>query len=203
MLGTLLFLGAVGISGICCSVDNYKTKKDTTKIDKNGNITYYDRNGQDYINHEKVYRRTQYGEYNQEHHQIVGVRSGIVYDDDYDRMTKLDRETSERNKRESMARGKLTYDNYDPRFRRKVTTEIGTGKVIACLYKGENLKTGEPEYRKFYVKDNPGKTDYYKTVPGDFGIIITEEEYDKIQKFGSYSTIPTDFNVVQKLLGME
>ena len=27
MLGTLLFLGAVGISGICCSVDNYKTKE--------------------------------------------------------------------------------------------------------------------------------------------------------------------------------
>lgn len=36
MLGTLLFLGAVGISGICCSVDNYKTKKILQRLIKMG-----------------------------------------------------------------------------------------------------------------------------------------------------------------------
>ena len=60
MLGSLLFLGALGISGIHCGVENYQIKKESAKFDKNGNITYFDRKGQDYINHEKVYRSTQY-----------------------------------------------------------------------------------------------------------------------------------------------
>ena len=50
MLGSLLFLGALGISGIHCGVENYQIKKESAKFDKNGNITYFDRKGQDYIN---------------------------------------------------------------------------------------------------------------------------------------------------------
>jgi hypothetical protein len=42
--------------------------------------------------------------------------------------------------------------------------------------------------------------DYNKTATGDEGIIITEEEYKKLDIVGAtYSNLPSDFDVLDKL----
>jgi hypothetical protein len=204
MLGSLLFLGALGISGIHCGVENYQIKKESAKFDKNGNITYFDRKGQDYINHEKIYRSTQYDKNNQEHHQTIGVNSGIVYHDDYDDRSKWKRDMSNDNRRNAIEYGYPVYENYDPRFNKFVTTEIATGKVIACIFRDQYSK----ECRKFYVHDDMinryGKCAYNMSSPNDFGVIITEEEYNKIKSAGvspTFSLVPNRevYNQLTKL----
>ena len=77
---------------------------------------------------------------------------------------------------------------------------MSTGKVIACLFKSI-LNDGTTEYRKFYCNNpNPNGWDYNKTTTGDEGIIITEEEYKKLDVVGAtYSNLPSDFDVLDKL----
>lgn len=200
LLGVLGFLGALGISGTKCAIENEQSKNETMRIDENGNRVCYDRVGHELYNGEKTYQHTRYDRYGNRHTYTVGVNSKKIYADSFDRRVAKMRKFEEENKKVALRYGKLAYNKFDPRFNRLVTTEMSTGKVIACLFKSI-LNDGTTEYRKFYCNNpNPNGWDYNKTTTGDEGIIITEEEYKKLDVVGAtYSNLPSDFDVLDKL----
>ena len=200
LLGVLGFLGALGISGTKCAIENEQSKNETMRIDENGNRVCYDRVGNKLFNGEKTYQHTRYDRYGNRHTYTVGAKSNKIYADSFDRRVAKMRKFEEKNKKVALRYGKLAYNKFDPRFNRLVTTEISTGKVIACLFKSI-LNDGTTEYRKFYCNNpNPNGWDYNKTTTGDEGIIITEEEYKKLDVVGAtYSNLPSDFDVLDKL----
>lgn len=200
LLGVLGFLGALGISGTKCAIENEQSKNETLRIDENGNRVCYDRVGNKLFNGEKTYQHTRYDRYGNRHTYTVGVNSKKIYADSFDRRVAKMRKFEEENKKVALRYGKLAYNKFDPRFNRLVTTEMSTGKVIACLFKSI-LNDGTTEYRKFYCNNpNPNGWDYNKTTTGDEGIIITEEEYKKLDVVGAtYSNLPSDFDVLDKL----
>lgn len=199
LLGVLGFLGALGISGTKCAIENEQSKNETMRIDENGNRVCYDRVGNKLFNGEKTYKHTRYDRYGNRHTYTVGVSSKKIYADSFDRRVAEMRKLEEGNREMALKRGKLAYNKYDPRFDNLVTTEISTGKVIACLY--DHKKDGKTEYRKFYFNNpNSNRWDYNKTAIGDEGVIITEEEYKKLDIVGgTYSCLPSDFDVLDKL----
>lgn len=200
LLGVLGFLGALGISGTKCAIENEQSKNETMRIDENGNRVCYDRVGHELYNGEKTYQHTRYDRYGNRHTYTVGVNSKKIYADSFDRRVAKMRKFEEENKKVALRYGKLAYNKFDPRFNRLVTTEMSTGKVIACLFKSI-LNDGTTEYRKFYCNNpNPNSLDYDKTAIGDEGIIITEEEYEKLKTVGgTYSILPSDPQVLNKL----
>lgn len=204
MLGSLLFFGALGISGILCLKDNIESKRDTFHFDDKGNSVYSDRLGQTHINGERTYQDVKYDRYGNRHCYTIGTNSKKIYSDSFDRDMERAMEWDKHEKENSLNWGYAAYDKYDPRFQRRVTTEIGTEKIIACLYEGYSRDTMEKEYRKFYLKNpNPGIFDYNKTAIGDYGVVITKEEYDKLNVSGaSFSHTPSDPQVLNKLLGV-
>lgn len=128
--------------------------------------------------------------------QMVGKRTGIVYEDDYlkkiKRMESLDNEKLKRAKE----CGDLAYHKFDVRHTRSLTTEISTGKIIAALYDSPSKGI----YRKFYLQNMPvckyGSTD---AEPGDFGIPITYWEYKKLNIMeGTHSGLPNTYDFIGK-----
>ena len=201
MLGTLLFFGALGISGIKAAHDNYEMKKVSRKVDENGNIHYMDRYCHDYINGERVQRVESTDKNGVKLYSTVGVNSSKVYDTSYGRGTQQLFAMSEREKQDAIERGKLAYIQYNPYFGRQVTTEIATGRTITCLFKWEY---GDKHiYKKWYFRPEcQDKFGYRETVKGDYGIDITKEEYYKLQTIGiSYTNLPSDQKVLNDLWG--
>ena len=111
---------------------------------------------------------------------------------------------SEREKQDAIERGKLAYMQYNPYFRRSVTTEIATGRTTTCLFGGKDPETKEPFYKKWYFRPEcQDKYDWRNTVKGDYGIDITKEEYYKLKTvLSSYTEIPSDQKVAWKLMNI-
>lgn len=200
-LGTLLFgLFAAG-SGISCAKDNYDMKKETSHYDNNGCLTYYDRKGREFKNNEPVVQRIQVIN-GARYTNTVGLESGRVYEDGYkkelDFQNKKDKEAIEYAKRHGMKAAFL----YNPQFNTRVTTELSTGKVIACLWSDENPDATKRKYRKFYVKSNAKPYEYNYTEKGDMGIQISKEEYLALKCLGSHRKSPSDIEVAFKLMGI-
>ena len=86
-----------------------------------------------------------------------------------------------------------------------MTREIETGKVITCLYEGKDPETGKMVYKKWYFRPEcQDKYDWSHTVKGDYGIDITEDEYEKLKIIGDTSNhLPSDGQVLNKLWGVE
>ena len=171
LLGVLGFLGALGISGTKCAIENEQSKNETMRIDENGNRVCYDRVGNKLFNGEKTYQHTRYDRYGNRHTYTVGANSNKIYGDSFDRRVAKMRKFEEENKKVALRYGKLAYNKFDPRFNRLVTTEMSTGKVIACLFKSI-LNDGTTEYRKFYCNNpNPNVGATYSNLPSDFDVL--------------------------------
>lgn len=205
MLGTLLFFGALGISGIKAAHDNYEMKKVSRKVDENGNIHYMDRYCHDYINGERVQRVESTDKNGVKLYSTVGVNSSKVYDTSYGRGTQQLFEISEQDKQRAIENGKLAYMQYNPYFGRQVTTEISTGRTITCLFEGKDSETNKPFYKKWYFRPEcQDKYDWRNTVKGDYGIDISKEEYYKLKTvLSSYASIPRDQEVAWKLMNIK
>lgn len=183
MLGALLALGIFGGAAAKAAYDNYDMKKYSTRYDENGNRHYFDRLGTDYINGEKIisggYTDTK-GIY---HRTETGLNSNKVYTDYVCPSEQLKKKYDEEDKEYCRKNGFPAYPAYNPRFKRKVTTEFETGKVVAAVVWFHNIFTQENHWVKFYVKSDAKEYEY--DTPGEYdkGIEITKEEaelYDRI-----------------------
>ena len=203
--GILAFLGIYGASALNALADDVSMMKHSCTVDKDGNIHYIDRLCNEYINNERVKKVETKDKNGVKLYSTVGVKSGRVYKTSYDGRTQRMFDISEQNKQTEIERGNLAYLQYNPYFGRHVTTEIATGKVITCLYEGKDPETGKMVYKKWYFRPEcQDKYDWSHTVKGDYGIDITEEEYEKLKIIGDTSNhLPSDGKVLNKLWGVE
>ena len=201
--GLLAFLGIYAGSAAKAAYDNYDMKRATRTVDKDGNVHYMDRLCNDYINGEKVKRVETRDKNGVKLYSTVGVNSKKVYKTSYDGRTQRLLDISEQNKQREIEYGNLAYLQYNPYFGRQVTTEIETGRTITCLFKREY--GDKPIYKKWYFRPEcQDKYDWRNTVKGDYGIDITEEEYEKLKIIGDTSNhLPSDGKVLNKLWGVE
>lgn len=211
MLGALLYGAMSAVCGLGRAVDNERTKINTTHVNEKGQTEYYDRNCCRYINNEKVYKWTEHDKYGNAHVLTIGMSSGHVYNDTWDKIMAEDERKTKESYEDAIRRGQLSYIDYsDYRFActTGITKEISTGKVINCLSEIYNSKTCKKEYRKWYVTDaalkEHGKFAYKFTAKGDRGIVITKEEYWKLGGKCNYNMahLPSDSAVSFELCGL-
>ena len=202
--GILAFLGIYAGSALNALVDDVSMMKHSCTVDKDGNIHYIDRLCNEYINNERVKKVETKDKNGVKTYSIVGTKSGKVYKTSYDGRTQRMFDISEQNKQMEIERGNLAYLQYNTYFGRHVTTEIATGNVITCLYEGKDPETGKMVYKKWYFRPEcQDKYDWRNTVKGDYGIDITEEEYEKLKIIGDTSNhLPSDGKVLNKLWGI-
>ena len=201
--GLLAFLGIYAGSALNALADDVSMMKHSCTVDKDGNIHYIDRLCNEYINNERVKKVETKDKNGVKLYSTVGVKSGRVYKTSYDGRTQRMFDISEQNKQMEIERGNLAYLQYNPYFGRHVTTEIATGKVITCLYEGKDPETGKMVYKKWYFRPEcQDKYDWRNTTKGDYGIDITEDEYEKLKIIGDTSNhLPSDGKVLNKLWG--
>lgn len=175
MIETLLFLGALGISGLSCLSDNHHCKKNS--IHKEGDDTvWYDRKGREIRNGEYTTYRIKEDKYGNIGGQVVGSKTGKVYSDSLaDRYAFYKAEEDEEAKK-AKKNGNLAYNKYYPQYNKAYTTEISTGKIISCLWEYQTEYKGPSHYRKFYFDSATMKVPM-GTAPGDMGIEISLHEY--------------------------
>lgn len=150
---------------------------------ENGTPVYIDSSGRKYMNGEKV--ETKY-DYKNGGLIEVGSRSGTVYFSQVDAKAKRMHEQYDiPNLKQAERRGELACNLWYPQYDKMLTTEISTGKIISCLYR--DIYTDE--CRKFYYKGGYQRFIengcFRTTQPGDMGIVITREEYDKLNISGN------------------
>lgn len=201
MLGTGLFFGMLAVALGKEAKANHDIKKLTSEYDKNGNLHYIDNECREYINGERVKKITTEDANGLPLYSTVGVTSSKVYETSYGRGTERLLEYSEDNKQRSIKNGKLAYGQFNPYFGTTVLTEISTNRTITCLFTWQPPRSNDV-YRKWYFRpDCQGKSDYNRTVKGDYGIEITKEEYEKLNVVGCLvSHMPSDDDVFHDLM---
>ena len=181
-LGILLYGALRAICGIGQAVENKQMKDYSYKIDEKGRPTWIDRQGNRYINGEKVVAT-----YDYKNQKLVyaGQRTGTVYiDPEQNQRDRLDRWSEER-KQEAINDGKLAYMKYDHVRKQQITCEISTGKFIAYLEGNE-----DGTYYKYYLQPSQDFCHAHCKPDGVVGIPITREEFDKLNiYFGTHSAI--------------
>lgn len=171
----LLFLGAaLGISGIKAGVENAQMMSKPYRYLDDGTPVYLDRKCNEYANGEKIVAT-----YDYKNSKLVyaGQRSGKVYIDPQENVRKRMNAQSEQYKREAIERGWLTYKRYNFDIKRSLSCEVKTDRYIAKVT--STRENGVKRYYKWYLPNNfryPSDT-----APGDAGIEITKEEFDKFR----------------------
>ena len=178
---------------VAAAIDKYvrdkKSMSSPMYYDSEGRAVYMDTSRNKYINGEKVISKF---DYKTGVESEVGSRTGTVYFNSRDSKAKIMREQYD-NRRlyEAEKEGKLACKLWHPEYDQFLTTELSTGKIIVCLY--EDIYTGE--CRKFYYKGGYERFIsngcFMNSKPGDMGIVITKEEYDKLyNREQTCATIP-------------
>lgn len=179
-LGLFLWGTMSAICGIGKAIENKQMKDFSYKIDEKGRPTWIDRQGNSYINGEKVVPT-----YDYDNHKLVyaGQKTGTVYiDPEQNQRDRLDA-WSEKRKQEAIKEGKLAYMRYDHDRKKEITCEISTGRYIAYLEGDEN-----GNYRKYYLQPSQDFCHCHCKPEGVAGIPITREEFDKLNiYFGTHT----------------
>ena len=171
-LGILLYGALRSICGIGQAVENKQIKDYSYKIDEKGRPTWIDRQGNRYINGEKVVATY---DYTNKKLVYTGQRTGkVYYDYQQDLLNKRNTEDEEE-KADELSRGKLAYLKYDSISKRRLTCEISTGKFIAEL-------EGRPDgtYWKYYIEEDGCHYIYFNKTKGSPCVQITREEFDAL-----------------------
>ena len=130
-LGILIYGAVRAVCGIGQAVENKQMKDFSYGYTDKGEPTWIDRDCNRYINGEKVVAT-----YDYDNKKLVytGKNSDRVY---YDPEQASNKRMIERDKEELKMEqnfGNLAYNKWYPKYKRSLTTEISTGKIIAALY---------------------------------------------------------------------
>ena len=171
-LGILLSGALRAICGMGKAVENKQMKDYSYKIDEKGRPTWIDREGNQYINGERVVATYDYN-----NHKLVyaGQRTGKVYYDYQQDLLNRRNAEDEEEKSDKLSRGKLAYLKYDSISKRRLTCEISTGKFIVEL-------EGRPDgtYWKYYIEEDGCHYIYFNKTKGSPCVQITREEFDAL-----------------------
>lgn len=187
-LGILLYGLLYGATEIGKAIDNAQMKSYSYQYTDKGEPTWIDRNGHRYINGERVIMERVKRPDGFSDIRYVGKNSRkVYYDPQQAKKDKLDK-ISEENKQRAIANRELAYLRYDHIRKIEITCEISTGKYIAKLLGDE-----KGFYWKFYLSpDNIDPCTTHIVSEETKGILITQEEYDKLNIFNG-SHIAIDF----------
>lgn len=180
MLGALIYGALRAIVGVGKAVDNAQMKRESFSYTDKGEPTYYDRNGNRYINGEKVIAT-----YDYDNHKLVyaGQRTGkVYYDPEQAQRDKLDG-WSEKRKQMAISNGRLAYNKYNHDWETEITTEISTGRPIATL----EARSDGTYWKQYGTIDKPKyKGEVYVGCMHEIGepIQITREEYVNLKTVG-------------------
>ena len=171
-LGILLYGALRSICGIGQAVENKQIKDYSYKIDEKGRPTWIDRQGNQYINGERVVATYDYN-----NHKLVyaGQRTGKVYYDYQQDLLNRRNAEDEEEKSDKLSRGKLAYLKYDSISKRRLTCEISTGKFIVEL---EGRSDGT--YWKYYIEEDGCHYIYFHKTEKSPCVQITKEEFDAL-----------------------
>lgn len=199
MLGSFgaLWLALQGAAGIHESIEKKEAlSKPSYTASETGQPVYHDNNMRAYgRNGEKLDARYTTMPNGELRIQMVGKRSGIVYEDSYARKMQKINERDAEELKSAKKYGKLAYLKYHEMYKNRYTTEISTGKIIAVIYENDFSST----YRKFYLKGNEKIYSRTDAAEGDYGIPITKEEYQKYDILGgTHSKIPPTYDSIGK-----
>lgn len=184
-LGLLLGLGVTLVGKIAYGISDAQYRSTPTGTTQNGEPYYMGRDAKCYAaNGERMVLQTAVDARGNRYSITVGERTGKVY---FDReKTFQDKADSENDKsrKEAIEKGYLAYAYRDrtlPFFNQeKVTKEISTGKYIARI----TYRPHEKEFRKYYLKPNANFP--FEAADGDEGILITKEEFEKLNFWGGH-----------------
>ena len=199
MLASLLFFGAVAVSGIKYVYRNNKDLSKPFSSTNKGEPLYMGLDGRWRSRSEKLVWKSQPDQFGNHHNLLVGERSGKVYEDSHDNQLRYLNTYDEKHKRKAIQNNELVYMKHDDRFGMEVPVELKTGEIIAAYYHVNHRDVNF--YRKFYLEhdihkvcDDPRYTpDQYwclnlplnyrsnEAKKGDWGIPITQEEYRKLK----------------------
>ena len=171
-LGILLYGALRAVCGIGQAVENKQMKDYSYKIDEKGRPTWIDRQGNQYINGERVIATYDYN-----NHKLVytGKNSGKVYYDYQQDLLNRRNTEDEEEKADELSRGKLAYLKYDSISKRRLTCEISTGKFIVEL---EGRSDGT--YWKYYIEEDGCHYIYFNKTKDSPCVQITREEFDAL-----------------------
>lgn len=184
-LGLLLFGGTLLCSAIKCGLENMDMMSKPHHHLDDGTPVYLDRKCQEWANGEKI---MPVYDYKNQKLVYAGQRSGKVYVDPEEIRHKRILEWDEEDKQYQMSQGKTAYLKHEPKHpHRRLTCEMATGKYIAQLvgktrYGWKQDGLNYEGYRKFYLDLNGNSVTSVK--PGDQGVPITMEEFDKLNVGG-------------------
>ena len=219
MLASLLFFGAVAVSGIKYAYRNSKDLSKPFSSTNKGEPLYMGLDGRWRSRSEKLVWKSQPDQFGNDHNLLVGERSGKVYEDSHDNQLRYLNIYDEKNKREAIQNNELVYMKHDDRFGKEVPVELKTGEIIAAYYHMGYRDVNS--YRKFYlehdihkVSDDPRHTpDKYwclnlplnyrsdQSKKGDWGIPITQEEYEKLKLHARGASSYPDDNKIREKIG--
>lgn len=179
-LGMLLYGALRAVCGIGQVVENKQMKDYSYKIDEKGRPTWTDRQGNQYINGEKVIAT-----YDYKNQKLVyaGKNTGTVYiDPEKNQRDRMDR-INEQRKQDAIKRGELAYEKYNHDWKKSITTEISTGRPIAELEKRSD-GTYWKQYGSISVPKYEGECYFGSDHKVGKPIQITKEEFIKLDIVG-------------------
>lgn len=180
-LGLLALLGLRATVGIGNMISDAYHKSSPAGYLNDGTPYYCNRKSEMFApNGEKIVSDVGYRQDGRVYTKYVGQRTGKVYIDPEVEYQKRVAIKNEEAKKRAIEMGRLAYLKYDTIRKTEVTCEIATDKYIACL-RGKSDGT----YYKFYLPDSELHS-LMRIKEGDEGIQITQEEYDKLNIYGTH-----------------
>lgn len=201
MFWGLLWLGSLVASGVNDFVHNECETKYVAYTAYGGEQIYMVK-GRYKVDSEWLISQYKYDEYGHPHQLLVGAKSGKLYRDLYDRQICEKEYSNWTSKNEAIKEGKYAYSKYSPEFDRELPTDVANDKPIAAIFHFRRpARKGDIHgYRKFYLSDEvygelqnivkkryppyPGQFNFNmmnKIKTGDWGVPITQDEYDFIK----------------------
>lgn len=182
-LGLLIGLGVKLFADGAYAISDMKSMSTPCGHLEDGSPYYMNRKGQRFAaNGERMVSQTAIAADGTKYSRVVGERTGNVYMDRERTFQRKIDERNERNRKYAIENGKTAYEYLDRSLKfgygdAIVTKEISTGKYIAQLQYDWSKK----EFRKFYLAPNAFYS--FQTIEGDEGILISKEEFEKLDVF--------------------